>query len=226
MASSQSTDMILDNENSRDGGSVASTTPAPTPAQTPSPPMPLRAPLHSDPTRPPHLCQPCTGDHDGFCFPGPGPAPAQAVRYERSFSSDSAVMTELPTPPSPPVHKSNCRGASPTLLILSWHPRHRRDVSTVDLCTGRGRGLANTSTSTASPRRWASGASARTGRPCRPCRPYHRRPPRPRRSEPGSTRPPRAKRDRPRVQNLMSYGPPLGPPIVKISCHRDRMLFS
>ena len=33
-------DMILDNDNSRDGGSVASATPAPTPAQTPSPPMP------------------------------------------------------------------------------------------------------------------------------------------------------------------------------------------
>ena len=100
-------DMILDNDNSRDGGSVASATPAPTPAQTPSPPNPTRAPLHSDPTRPPHLCQPCAGDDDGT-FPGPGlggspgPAPAQSVRYERSFSSDSAVMTELPTPPSRP----------------------------------------------------------------------------------------------------------------------------
>jgi len=62
-------DMILDNDNSRDGGSVASATPAPTPAQTPSPPNPTRAPLHSDPTRPPHLCQPCAGDDDGT-FPG------------------------------------------------------------------------------------------------------------------------------------------------------------
>ena len=96
--------MNLDNDNSRDGAaSVASMTPAPSPAQTPSPPMPTRAPLHSDPTRPPHLCQPCVGDDDGtFPGPGPGPAPAQSTRYERSFSSDSAVMTELPTPPSRP----------------------------------------------------------------------------------------------------------------------------
>ena len=103
--------MNLDNDNSRDGAaSVTSMTPAPSPAQTPSPPMPTRGPLHSDPTRPPHLCQPCVGDDDAaFRDPGPGlgaalegPAPAQSVRYERSFSSDSAVMTELPTPPSRP----------------------------------------------------------------------------------------------------------------------------
>ena len=64
----------LDNDNSRDGAaSVASMTPAPSPAQTPSPPMPTRGPLHSDPTRPPHLCQPCAGDEDGaFRDPGPG----------------------------------------------------------------------------------------------------------------------------------------------------------
>ena len=72
--------MILDNDNSRDGAaSVASMTPAPSRARRHRCRC-RRGRPPPDPTRPPHLCQPCVGDDDGtFLGPGPGRPPVHAA---------------------------------------------------------------------------------------------------------------------------------------------------